>query len=109
MQRRLDRDHAAVVPPTLALQAGGDHAGVVEHQGVAGAQQLRQVAKPPALHRAIGLDHEQSRCVPRGGRSQGDPLFREVEVEVGEAHASAFRLSPRAGEAVRRTRAPNRG
>ncbi|MNO00412.1 hypothetical protein D3C81_2202950 [compost metagenome] len=64
-----------------ARQAGGDDPRVVEHQGVAGLQEVRQVADDPVVQRAV-LDHQQARGIARLGGAQRDAVIVQVEVEI---------------------------
>jgi hypothetical protein len=72
-----------------AGQARGDHAGVVEHQGVAGAQEIGQLAHHVVGERLARADDQQARGVARLGRAQGDTVFGKVEIEVRKAHGRA--------------------
>ena len=83
VQRRADARLAA--PP---FELGRDDLGVVEHQHVAGPQQLRQLE-----HLTVGdlaaLDQQQPRAVARPRRPQRDPLRRKLEIEQVDAHRAA--------------------
>ena len=81
-----------------ARQPGRDHAGVVEHQGVARLQEIRQVADDPVL-KICAFHDQQARRVARVGGAQGDARLGQVEVEIGcphgawNAHAAPLRSS----------------
>src|SRR5262249_61586134 len=66
VQRRLDRGLLAAADPP-AGEAGWDDAGVVDHEGVAGPQQLGQVAHGAIvkLRTAAGAHDQEPRRVPR--------------------------------------------
>jgi hypothetical protein len=76
----------------LALERRRDHPRVVEHEGVAGAQQLGQVADGAVLGLGLGAGphHEQARRVARAHGMQRDPVFRQLEVEQVGAHGRSF-------------------
>ena len=76
----------ALAPDAKAIESGRDHAGVVEHERVAGPEQHRQIAHDPALRRAIGAHHEQAGSVARAGRPQRDPVGGKLEIEQVDAH-----------------------
>ena len=95
---------AALAAQTLAVQRGADHARVVEHQRVAGAQQVGQVADdavvepvPSPRKRGEGRrpHHQQPRGIARDGGLQRDALVGQVEVEEVGAHDRG--LTQRAG------------
>jgi len=70
-----------------AAEARRDHARVVEHEHVARAQELRQVAKRSVRYRPIrAAQHEQPRAVPGGGRRLRDPVPGQGVVELREPH-----------------------
>ncbi|MNJ43371.1 hypothetical protein D3C77_383750 [compost metagenome] len=99
VQRRLDLDGQdfAFRPDPLAhaRQARRDHPRVVEHQGVAGLQEFRQVADDAILKVAV-RHHQQARRVARVGGAQGDARLGQVEVEIGCPHeAGNARAGPR--------------
>jgi hypothetical protein len=84
------------LPDAKAMKPGGNHPGVVEHQGVAGPQQIRQVADDPIVEGLARADHEQPRRVARARGPQRDPVVGQVEIEEVDAHGSL--LSPPGGE-----------
>ena len=89
MQGRLygDGQGLALRPDTLAhsRQPRGDHPRVVEHQGVAGPQEVWQVADDMVLQRAV--PHDQQACgIPRLGGAERDVAVGQVEVEIGGLH-----------------------
>ena len=77
----------SAAPPVRAVQAqpGRDHPGVVDHDEVAGREQLGEVAdvavlgaaRRPAVDqqagRVAGLDRASGRCAPAAGRSRSPP------------------------------------
>ena len=70
-----------------ALELGGNHAGIVEHQHIASAQQPRQVAHRQVLKRARSSHQQQPRRIARTRRAQGYPFWRKLEIEQVNAHA----------------------
>ena len=83
-------DLAAARP--RAEQARRDHLGVVEDQQIARLQQLGQVAHA-AVVQAVRRHVEQACAVARYGRTLGDQLFGQVEVEEIDAHSYAAPVS----------------
>ena len=69
-----------------ALKLGGNHAGVVEHQHVARAQQARQVAHGQVSEGPLPWHVQQARGIARARRAQGDPFGRKLEIEAIDAH-----------------------
>ena len=87
----LDQRHrdvgGEIAAPPHAFQRGGDDARVVEHQRIALAQQLRQVAHAAVRERRLARrHHEHARRVARARRVQRDPLLRQLEIEQVRAH-----------------------
>ena len=80
VQRRADAGIAAG-----AGELGGDHPGVVEHQYIVGAEQVRQVADAMVGYPVTG-DGEQLRAIARNRRSQRYALGRQVKVKKINAH-----------------------
>ena len=80
-----------------AHQPGGHHAGVVDHDQVAGGEQVGQVANLPVLERAgAAAGDEQPGRRPVGQRLLGDEFPRQVVVvEVGVGHAQIVAGSDR--------------
>ncbi len=76
----------------LAGQAGGDDAGVVVDQQVAGHQQAGQVADM-AVRQGVALHVQQARGVARPCRFVGDQLGRQLEIEISGSHEER-RYSP---------------
>ena len=71
-----------------ARQPRRDHLGVVDHQRIAGIEQVRQVAHALVrkLRRAARPHHQQPRRIARRNRPQRDALGRQVEIEQVGAH-----------------------
>ena len=88
VQRRLDRGLAGAAPDAPAAQPRRDHLAVVDHERVAGAQQIGQVAHGAIRHRRAGTHHEQPRGVPRRDWTQRNPLGRQLEIEQIGTHTS---------------------
>jgi hypothetical protein len=73
---------AGPLPPTD--QPGWEHLRVVEHQQVAGVEQVRQVAEDAVFQLSGGpADDEQPRLVPTGGRLLRDQALGQGVVEEG--------------------------
>ncbi len=66
------------------MQPGRDHAGVVDHHDVAGAEHPRQVAHP-GIAEAVARDDEHARGIARPCGGLGDQRLGQVEVEIGGA------------------------
>ena len=77
-------------PLAHAGQPGRDHPGVVEHQGIAGAQEVGQVADDVVTQRPVP-HHQQARGIARLGRTQGDAVIGQVKVEIGGLHVAGQR------------------
>ena len=94
-QQAFDEDLDAPAAGLRAVQAGRDHARVVEDQQVAGLQQVRQVADAGiAQGRGRGRHHQQA---ARGALGQGrlrDQLGRQVVMEVGALQGGWLRPGP---------------
>src|SRR6185369_8498696 len=80
------RPDPGVAPSPFEL--GRDHAGVVEYQHVARAQEAGQVAHAAILERPLAAHHQHARRVARAGRPQGDAFGRKIEVEQVYAHGA---------------------
>ena len=85
MQEHGDVGRGLAAPDAAAGQRGGNDAGIVEDEDVAGAQQLRQIAHD-AVFETRRFDHQEPRGVARDRRTKRDPLRRQVEIEFGDAH-----------------------
>ena len=69
-----------------AFKLGRDHPGVVEHQHIALAEHLRQIADLAILERRAAIDHQQPRGIARTQRPQGYAFWWEIEIEQIDAH-----------------------
>ena len=68
------------------VEAGGNHAAVVEDQKVAGTQKIRQVAKKIVLEgSASSVEDEHAAGAANLRWGLGYQLFGKVEIEVGYA------------------------
>ena len=66
-----------------AVNARRQHAGIVEHETVAGVQVIDNIAKMPVLQSTgLFVEHHQARGVPRLDRRLGDQLLRQVKVKI---------------------------
>ena len=98
-----------------AFELGGDDARVVEHQHVAGAQQVGEVGDA-AVAQPLALDDQHARRVARARGAEGDAVGGQVEVEqvdlhgwTGAAPAAAARPAPPAGARGERSADASRG
>ena len=66
----------------------GNDLGVVDHDGVTGAQKLRQIADGAVLElrHLPGPHHQKPRGVARRRRPQRDAILRQHEIEQIGAH-----------------------
>ena len=86
VQRRADLRLAI---GTATFELGGDDAGVVEDEDVAGVQQAGQIAHAPVLiGRICPPHHQHPRRIARAHGAQRDPLLRQVEIEQVNLHAA---------------------
>ena len=65
-----------------------DHARVVHHQEIVGAQQGGQIGKFAVVQRAGRLDVQQPAAAAHRGRKLGNQVGRKVEVEIGNTHGA---------------------
>ena len=88
MERDFNLGPALATSLAMAGQACGDDLGVVEHQKVVRAQQIRKVGKDvvSVRRRAVGIDHQQTRGVSRVRRPKGDALGRQIKIKRVDAH-----------------------
>ena len=63
-----------------AKQAGGNHAGVVDHKDVAGAQQAWEIADC-RVPQAVRSHTQQPRRLTRNSRPLRDTVVRKLEIE----------------------------
>jgi hypothetical protein len=79
-----DLDFRERLPPRAkSVQPRRDHAGVVEDERVAPAQEVGKLADNPIREAGwrARLDHEQARRVARLDWAQRDPVFGQLEVK----------------------------
>jgi len=70
-----------------AAQPRRDHAGIVQHQNVAGLEKLRQLGKLAVFDfSGFPLQHQQARTVAARGGLLRDESGRQVEMEIGGSH-----------------------
>ena len=71
----------------MTIEAGGEHAGVIEHQTVAGMEVGRKVTEGVILPGArLAVDHQHARGGAVGERLLCDQFFGEMVVEIGKQH-----------------------
>ncbi len=78
-------------PTALAANAdtgefGGDHLGVVDHQHIAGSQDIEEIAHLTVSQPTAGLHDQHFGRVARLGRMKRDALLRQVEIELINTH-----------------------
>jgi hypothetical protein len=87
-------------PPTrwlTPIEAGRQHACVVQDEEIIWAQQLRQLVEATVLIRvASPIDDEQTALVARNRRPLSDQLRRKLKIEVREVHRVTSVLRPAA-------------
>lgn len=77
----------------MSTQTRAEDAGVVEHQHIACAEIIRQLAKLAVLGARIGpVQDEQSRTIARGCGGLRDEFRRERVVEVSGAQGAKWGL-----------------
>ena len=89
---RFEQQHLGL--PTrrpLQAQPGGDHLRLVDHDDVAGLEQVGELGDRAVLGWGAAAVDEQARRVTGLDRQLGDALRRQVVVEVGEAHGITLR------------------
>ena len=70
-----------------AFELGGDHAGIVEHQHIAGTEQRGQILDAAILKRSIAPAHHQHpRRIARAHGTQRNALGRQVKIEQVYLH-----------------------
>ena len=71
----------------FAMQTRRNHAGIIQHQHVAGAEKFEQIRKT-AMFDLVGfpMQNQQARGVAAFGRPLRDQPRREVEMKVSGAH-----------------------
>ena len=84
--------HLHPAPARLpAEDARRDDPGIVEHQQVAGLEQLRQFAELPVSQCIVnGIEAEQAAGAARRARLAGDQFLREIVVKVAALHGGAW-------------------
>ncbi len=90
-KRRLDRRLGYAAANAPASEARRNDLAVVDDEGIAGTQQIRQLADRAILQlRAhAGLHHQQPGSIPRRDWTQGNPLGRQLEVKQIGVHAKS--------------------
>ena len=88
----------------VGKQTCGDHLGVVDHQQVAGVEQLREVGDPAVTDRPWAGEDQQAARAP-GSRDLSDPIFGQKVVEIGGPHGGQEAVLPVRG--WRRSRRPS--
>src|SRR5262249_2648537 len=81
------RDGGAVLAADArALELGRQHLRVVDHQHVAGVEQVEQVRDMAVEQRLAGPHDEHAGTVARPGRMQCRPLLGALEIEEIDPH-----------------------
>ncbi len=87
---QVERHRGAVLAPDArALQFGGENAGVVDHQHVARLQDVQQVGNVAVKQRFAWANDQHASAVPRFGGVERYPIFRQLEIELGNEHRRA--------------------
>jgi hypothetical protein len=68
-----------------AVELGGDDARIVEHQHVAGAQQVGEIGDA-AVAQPVPVDEQHPRRVARARGAKGDAVGRQLKVEQIDVH-----------------------
>jgi hypothetical protein len=89
VQGGLDRGFVAPAAYSTAGQPRRDDLAVIDHQAVAGPQEIRQVANAAVgqFGRLAGFHHQQPGTVARDCGPQGNAVRRQVEIEEVGLHA----------------------
>ena len=81
------QDLAGPAAGTLADQSRGDHAGLVDHQRVAGVQIVDDVVKMPVLDAVVPpVQHHQPAVIPRLHRRLRNALLRQIIHKIRQLH-----------------------
>ena len=83
LQHPLDQQLEPPAAGFLTIQPGLDHLGVVEHQQVAGLEQVGQLSKAPVGGRGLPAV-QQARAAALGGRVLGDQFGGQVKVKISQ-------------------------
>ena len=87
MQRDLDSGAlASIASQASSAQPCRNDTRVVDDETIARAQQLGKIAHGAVLARAVLAHHEKPRRIARGRGAQRDLLFRQIEIELIDAH-----------------------
>ena len=78
---------------TMAMEARGNHFGVIHDQHVAGGEIIRQVAHEAVLKLPAGPHDQHPGAIAWGSRPKRDTFFWQVEVEQGNVHRRAITAS----------------
>jgi hypothetical protein len=71
------------------MQPGGNHAGIVEHQHVAGSEIFRQVPELAVIQVSIGaMQDEQPRFIALRRRMLRDQLRRQIKMKISGSHGA---------------------
>ncbi len=90
-EQPFEQDFDAPARRLAAHDAGRQHAGVVEHEQIACAQELRQLGECAIRKRAArAVEHEQPARAPLGERYLRDELGRQVEMKIAALHGGAI-------------------
>ena len=101
MKRRFDRCDI-VAAMTCAREPGRNDAGIVEDQRVAWPQELVKLAESAIGEAVRGRGDQKTGAVARRGRSQRDPILRQVEIELRQVHRPRLGSRRTARQARRR-------
>ena len=80
-------------PGIRAAQTGGNHARIVQHQHVAGAEKSRQIPELPVFDAPVrAMQNQQARFIAARRGMLRDQLRRQVKIEISGSHAASFKF-----------------
>jgi hypothetical protein len=85
MQQGFDPWRRVTAPDPVAGECGGNDFRLIENEDVAGIEQRGKIADD-AVFETIGLYDEKLRSIAWMCRPQRDAVFRQIEIEIGDAH-----------------------
>ena len=79
----------------MSEEPGGKHAGVIQHQPVTTAQELRKLAEHRVRDGASPpVEHEHARVTALSRRMLSDELLGKLEIEVRDALGGQMIIGP---------------
>ena len=84
---------SSAVSLAMAVEPGGEHARVVQHQAIAGMEERRELAESSILPGSrFAIHHQHARRGAIRERLLRDQLFGKVVVEIGKQHRWSHRF-----------------